>query len=104
MTALDAAHAGKIYELAGDTSYTLADLAAEIAAQSGKPVRFVNLPQAEYTKALEGFGLPAGFAADLGDAETRAGEGALFDDSHTLSRLIGRATTPMADAVRAALA
>lgn len=104
VTALDAAHAGQIYELAGDVSYTLADLATEIAAQSGKPVAFVNLPQAEYAKALEGFGLPAGFAAVLADSDARAGEGALFDDSRTLSRLIGRPTTPMADTLRAALA
>jgi NAD(P)H dehydrogenase (quinone) len=29
-------HDGKVYELAGDTSYTLTDLAAEISAQTGK--------------------------------------------------------------------
>ena len=104
VTALDDAHAGKTYELAGDTAYTLADLAAEIASQSGKPVAFVNLPQAEYAKALEGFDLPAGFAAVLADSDARAGEGALYDYSRTLSRLIGRPTTPMAEAVRAALA
>lgn len=104
VTALDAAHAGKVYELAGDGSYSLSDLAAEVAKQSGKPVAFVNLPQTDYAKALEGFGLPAGFAAVLADSDARAGEGALFDDSHTLSRLIGRPTTPFADTVREALA
>ena len=104
VTALDAGHAGKVYELAGDEGYTLAELAAEVARQSGKPVGFVNLPQADYAKALEGFGLPAGFAAVLADSDARAGEGALFDDSRTLSRLIGRATTPMAATVRDALA
>ncbi len=104
VTALDAGHAGKIYELAGDEGYTLAELAAEVARQSGKPVGFVNLPQADYAKALEGFGLPAGFAAVLADSDARAGEGALFDDSRTLSRLIGRATTPLAATVRDALA
>ena len=104
VTALDAGHAGKVYELAGDEGYTLAELAAEVARQSGKPVGFVNLPQADYAKALEGFGLPAGFAAVLADSDARAAEGALFDDSRTLSRLIGRATTPMAATVRDALA
>ncbi|GGO35830.1 NAD(P)-dependent oxidoreductase [Gemmobacter aquaticus] len=104
VTALDAGHAGKVYELAGDEGYTLAELAAEVARQSGKPVGFVNLPQADYAKALEGFGLPAGFAAVLADSDARAGEGALFDDSRTLSRLIGRATTPMSATVRDALA
>lgn len=104
VTALDAAHAGKAYELAGDTSYSLAELAAEVAQQSGKPVAFVNLPQAEYAAALESFGLPAGFAAALADSDARGGEGALFDDSHTLSQLIGRPTTPFAETVREALA
>lgn len=104
VTAIDAGHAGKVYELAGDEGYTLAELAAEVALQSGKPVGFVNLPQAEYARALEGFGLPAGFAAVLADSDARAGEGALFDDSRILSRLIGRATTPMAATVREALA
>ncbi|MFZ0099260.1 MAG: SDR family oxidoreductase [Gemmobacter sp.] len=104
VTALEAGHAGKVYELAGDESYSLAGLAAEVARQSGKPVSFVNLPQADYAKALEGFGLPAGFAAVLADSDARAGEGALFDDSRTLSRLIGHATTPMAATVREALA
>lgn len=103
VTALEDGHSGKVYELAGDESFTLADLASEVQAQSGKPVAFVNLPQADYAKALEGFGLPAGFAAVLADSDARAGEGALFDDSHTLSRLIGRPTTPFAATVRAAL-
>jgi len=33
-----------------------------------------------------------------------ASNGALFDDSRQLSKLIGRPTTPLADAVRAAIA
>ena len=32
-----------------------------------------------------------------------AAEGALYDDSHTLSRLIGRPTTTLAEVIRAAL-
>lgn len=103
VTALDAAHAGKVYELAGDTAHSGADLAAAVAAASGKPVAYVSLPQADYAKALEGFGLPAGFAAILADSDACAGRGALFDDSKTLSRLIGRPTTPMADTVAAAV-
>ncbi|WP_225028384.1 SDR family oxidoreductase [Xinfangfangia pollutisoli] len=103
VTALDAAHEGKVYELAGDTAHSGADLAAAVAAASGKPVAYVSLPQADYAKALEGFGLPAGFAAILADSDACSGRGALFDDSKTLSRLIGRPTTPMADTVAAAV-
>src|SRR5690606_22122822 len=31
-------HAGNVYELAGDSAWTLSDLAAELSKQSGKPV------------------------------------------------------------------
>lgn len=104
VTALDAAHAGQTYELAGDTAHTMADLAAEVARQSGKPVAWVPMAEADYAKALEGFGLPAGFAAALADSDASAQKGALHDTSRTLSRLIGRPTTPFAETVRAALA
>ena len=104
VTALGAGHEGKVYELAGDDSYSLTELAAEVARQSGKPVAYVNMAQGEYAKALEGFGLPAGFAAVLADSDFSVSEGALFDDSRTLSKLIGRPTTPLAKTVAEALA
>ena len=50
--------AGKVYELAGDTAYTLAELAAEISRQSGKDIGYVNLPEAEYKNVLVKVGLP----------------------------------------------
>ncbi len=96
-------HEGKTYELAGDTAFSGADLAAAVAKASGKPVAYVNMPQADYAKALEGFGLPAGFAAILADSDAQSGHGALFDDSRTLSKLIGRPTTPFTETVAAAL-
>lgn len=96
--------AGKVYELAGDTAYTLSELAAEIARQSGKPVVYKDLPEAAYAAALVQVGLPEGFARLLADSDVGASQGALFDDGHQLSELIGRPTTPLADVVKAALA
>ncbi|MDP2219516.1 MAG: SDR family oxidoreductase [Hydrogenophaga sp.] len=96
--------AGQVYELAGDTAYTLAELAAEIASQSGKPVVYNDLPEADYKAALVQVGLPEGFAALLADSDVGASKGALFDDSHQLSQLIGRPTTPLAEVVKTALA
>jgi NAD(P)H dehydrogenase (quinone) len=93
--------AGKIYELAGDTSYTLIELAAEISRQSGKNVAYVNLPEAEYMNVLLKAGLPEAVAALLADSDTGASKGGLFDDSHQLSKLVGRPTTPLATAVAA---
>jgi NAD(P)H dehydrogenase (quinone) len=95
--------AGKTYELAGDSAYTLIEFAAEISRQSGKSINYVNLSEAEYKKALLGAGLPEPLAALLADSDTGVSKGALFDDGMQLSKLIGRATTPMAASVKAAL-
>ncbi len=98
-----AGHEGKTYELAGDSAYTLAELAAEISAQTGKKIPYVNLSEAEYAAALIQAGVPEGFAAMIAGWDADAEKGALFSDDRTLSRLIGRPTTPLADVVRAAL-
>lgn len=93
-------HAGKTYELAGDAGWTLSQLAAELAKQSGKKVVYQNLSEADFAAALKGVGLPAGLADMLADSDTGASKGGLFDDSHTLSKLIGRTTTSLADSVK----
>jgi NAD(P)H dehydrogenase (quinone) len=89
----------RCYELAGDDSYTLAELVAELNAQTGKAVAYVNLPPAEFEAALNGAGLPAPLAALLADSDVGAAQGGLFDDGHQLSALIGRPTTPLAQAL-----
>ena len=96
--------AGRVYELAGDTAYTLADLAAEVTRQSGKKVEYRNLSEPEYKEALIEVGLPEAVAELLSDSDTGASKGALFDDGHQLSQLLGRSTTPLAAVVAAALA
>lgn len=96
-------HAGKVYELAGDNAWTLNELAAELSKQSGKSVKYQNLSEADFSAALKSVGLPAGLAEMLADSDTGASKGGLFDDSHTLSALIGRPTTPLAESVKAIL-
>ncbi|HCW0178452.1 MULTISPECIES: SDR family oxidoreductase [unclassified Citrobacter] len=93
-------HAGKTYELAGDAGWILSQLAAELAKQSGKKVVYQNLSEADFAATLKGVGLPAGLADMLADSDTGASKGGLFDDSHTLSKLIGRPTTSLADSVK----
>ena len=95
--------AGRVYELAGDQAYTLSELAAEIVRQSGQPVVYRHLPEADYQAALVQAGLPAGLAAMLANSDVGVSLGGLFDDSRQLSRLIGRPTTPLAEVVKAAL-
>lgn len=95
--------AGCVYELAGDTAYTLTELAAEISRQAGKNIGYVNLPQAEYKDVLIKVGLPEVIAELLADSDNGAARGALFDGSRQLSKLIGRPTTSLATAIAAVL-
>ena len=96
-------HAGRTYELAGDEAFTLKDLAAEISRQSGKTIPYKNLPESDYAAALSGHGLPPGIAKAIAGWGVDASKGALFDDSHALSKLIGRPTTPLSASVGDAL-
>ncbi|EKS9202511.1 SDR family oxidoreductase [Enterobacter cloacae] len=96
-------HAGNVYELAGDNAWTLSELAAELSKQSGKPVVYQNMSEADFAAALKSVGLPAGLADMLADSDVGASKGGLFDDSHTLSKLIGRATTSLAESVKTIL-
>lgn len=93
----------QLYELAGDDAFTMADFAAALSEIVGKPIPYRDLPEAEYRAVLEGAGLPAPIAGALADSDVKTAEGALFDDGHALSRLIGRATTPWRETLAAAL-
>ncbi|SQF98203.1 quinone oxidoreductase [Paucimonas lemoignei] len=95
--------AGRIYELAGDESYSLSEFAAEISRQAGKQIPYTDLPQADFQAALIQAGLPDFVADLLADSDAAAAKGALFDDGKQLSRLIGRPTTAWQDTVKTAL-
>jgi len=99
----DESNKGKVYELAGDEPYTLADLAAEISKQTGKDIPYNDMPENEYAQILKSVGLPDMFAEAIAGWDTSASKGDLFDDTKQLSRLIGRPTTPLSDAVKAVL-
>ena len=94
----------KVYELAGDEAYTLAEFSAELSRQSGKAIPYVDLPENDYKAALIGAGLPEPIAGLLADSDSGAAKGGLFDDTRQLGTLIGRPTTPLAVSMRAALA
>lgn len=96
-------HENRIYELGGDESFTLAELAAIIAEVSGRPVEYRNLPEDAYAGALVSVGLPEQFARILADSDRGIARGELFTDSGDLRRLIGRPTTSPRDFVAGAL-
>ncbi|GIJ42241.1 SDR family oxidoreductase [Micromonospora andamanensis] len=95
-------HTNQVYELGGD-SFTLAELAGELARQSGRDVRYTDLPVAAYVEVLVGAGLPQGYAELLADGDRGAAEGDLHVEGDDLAKLIGRPPVALAEAIRAAL-
>ncbi len=94
---------GRVYELAGDSAYTMTELADEVTKQTGKKVIYKDVPETEYKSVLVSAGLPEGLAALLADSDTGASKNGLFDDSRQLSKLIGRPTTTLSESVAAAI-
>ncbi len=94
-------HIGRTYELAGDTSWTYAELAATASAIVGREVTYTALTPEQRQQALEGFGLPAEIAGFVTGIDTAIAGGVLEDTDGTLSALIGRPTTPLAEGLSA---
>lgn len=96
-------HEGRTYELAGDRPFTMAELAAEVSRQAGEPIAYRDLPPEQHKAVLVGAGVPEAYAELLVDSDLGVARGELDDATGDLRRLIGRPTTPLADAVAAAL-
>ncbi|MEU6391948.1 SDR family oxidoreductase [Streptomyces sp. NPDC046939] len=96
-------HEGRAYELSGDEAWSLAEYAAEVAKQSGKDVVYRAVTPEQNLEVLLGAGLPQPFAEILVGVDTAIGRGLLARRNGDLARLIGRPTTPVADAIADAL-
>ncbi|MGW1889297.1 SDR family oxidoreductase [Streptomyces sp. NPDC002004] len=96
-------HENKAYELSGDTAWSFAEYAAEVARQSGRDVTYANVPGEQHLKVLTGAGVPEPVAAILVDVDTAVERGLLARSTGDLARLIGRPTTPVSEAIKVAL-
>ncbi|HET6703450.1 SDR family oxidoreductase [Amycolatopsis sp.] len=88
-------HEGKIYELAGDVTWTYADLAAEIAKATGREITYADLPADEHAKVLAQAGLPEPVVGLLVALDANTKDGLLAETSADLRTLIGRPSTPI---------
>ncbi len=96
-------HVGKVYELAGDESYTLDELAAELSRQVQREIPYKDLPEEQYAGILASAGIPEFYAKALASFDIDASNGALFDQGKELSKLISRETTSFSQAIKQAL-
>ena len=96
-------HDYKTYELAGSESFNLPELAAYIGQATNQDIIYQNLNAEEYTQALTQAGLPAGLVDVIVDADIQSIQAAMYSDSKDLEQLIGRKTTRIQEAIKAAL-
>ncbi|MER6184370.1 NAD(P)H-binding protein [Streptomyces sp. NPDC001652] len=96
-------HENQTYELGGDEAWSFAEYAAELSSQTGKEIAYNAVSVEEYTGILAGAGLPAPLAAILAGVDASIAKGELVVSSGDLSRLAGRPTTPLSEAVAVAL-
>jgi NAD(P)H dehydrogenase (quinone) len=96
-------HDGKVLELGGDVSFTMAEFAAALSDGLGKPVAFVNIPQEALKGGMVQNGLPEPVAGVLADADAHAANDLLYTEDKTLSTLLGRPTVSYTDLIKAVL-
>lgn len=98
---LEDGHIGRVYELGGDVAWTYHDLAAALAEVLEHPVEYRALTADEQRAALQAAGLDEGTVGFVTALDAGIRGGALAETDGTLSRLIGRPTTPLVDGLRA---
>ncbi|MEU9111988.1 SDR family oxidoreductase [Streptomyces sp. NPDC048483] len=109
-------HENSVYELSGDTAWTMAEYAAEVSRQTGRKIPYRELPPEQYvalgvppcSSAAESLGeveagVPALGAQMVADADAAIARGEPAATPGDLARLLGRPTTPLAEAIADAL-
>ncbi|MGW0284172.1 SDR family oxidoreductase [Streptomyces sp. NPDC003236] len=96
-------HENATYELGGDEAWGFAEYAAELSRQTGREIGYTPVPVETLESILVGAGLPGPLAAVLAGVDASIEKGELVVSTGDLARLTGRPTTPLAEAVAAAL-
>ena len=97
-------HEDAVYELGGEPAFTMAELADVVSKATDREVVYRDVPVEELQKILAGAGVPEPLPAVLADVDRHIAQGTLFVETGDLTRLIGRRTTALEDAVAAAVA
>ncbi|MER6322707.1 SDR family oxidoreductase [Streptomyces coelicoflavus] len=96
-------HENTAYELGGDEAWSFAEYAAELSRQTGREIAYHPVSVEAYTGILTGAGVPGPLADVFAGVDAAIAKGELVVSTGDLSRLAGRPTTPLAEAVTAAL-
>ena len=92
-------HAGEVYEVTGPRLLTFADAVAEIAAATGRPLRYTQVPRDAYADALRNASVPDEFAGLLDYLFTTVLDGRNAATTDTVQRVLGRPARDFSDYV-----
>ncbi|OZD55724.1 NAD(P)-dependent oxidoreductase [Rhodococcus sp. 06-1477-1B] len=95
---------GRTIEVGGDVAWTYDELAAAATEVLGRPVTYTRVSVEQLTEGLKAAGLDAGTAAFVAGIDDAIARGALSQTDGSLSRIIGRPTTPLVEGLREGLA
>ncbi|MFD7058028.1 SDR family oxidoreductase [Streptomyces sp. NPDC059906] len=96
-------HENTAYELGGDEAWSFAEYAAELSRQTGREIVYKPVSVEDYAAVLAQAGVPEPMPGILAGVEAGIEKGELIVSTGDLSRLAGRPTTPLAEAVAVAL-
>ncbi|ADJ46464.1 nucleotide-diphosphate-sugar epimerase/NmrA family protein [Amycolatopsis mediterranei S699] len=97
-------HTGELYELTGPRLLSFADAATEIAATSGRNVRYVPVSAGEFAAAAAAQGVPEVEIGALTELFARVLDGRNSSVTSDVERVLGRPATQFADFARDAAA
>jgi NAD(P)H dehydrogenase (quinone) len=92
-------HENTIYELGGQTAWTLEDLASELVKATGRTIDYRDVSRDDHLQLLVSSGIPAPVANVFVNTYEGIANGQLSEVSEDLPRLIGRPGTPLDQAI-----
>ncbi|WP_374369274.1 NAD(P)H-binding protein [Dongia sp.] len=93
----DIGHTGQVYELSGPRALTFAEAVAEIAAATGREIRFSPVPIDAFAEGLRAYGLPEDMIALVRYLFTTVLDGRNSETRDGVLRALGRAPRDFAD-------
>jgi len=100
----DARHANKLYEVTGPRALTFAEAVAEIAAVTGRPIRYTQVSPEDFAAGMRQASVPDDVIALLGELFTVVLDGRNAQVTHGVEDALGRPARDFSDYVRATAA
>lgn len=87
-------HEGGIYKLSGPELISCSDIAEKLSSAVGRPIKFNDMPPAEFSDLLKSMGRPAWHAEEMTTSYVGMSKGVSAVLTDDVKRILGRPATP----------